>query len=319
MGTLSPLAPGGIVEEARHFTALGIRFWDQALNRPVNDGLVVEAWQENGDTPAARAVRTRGGVYAFHELAGQREIERIVFQETAAGSLPDSSERISYVITVEDRLGRYLPVVFGVRLPLDYRGIFLSGAAGSLPAGAGRAVLFSSPARRTPPGSSAVRADLWDAEADSPAAFAAVRITVAGAVWPGIADERGRVLVVFPTPLLQKLRLGSLPGGAEPDAPATWPVAVRVNYEPAALQDYFPLRGRRGVPSPWKDLPSLKGVLERQSPAPILERDANPQLRVAVLNRQLTHREPLVLKTEMDNPAEDASRLLVSAAGGSLP
>ncbi len=259
---MSAFADFRILETLRTFTPLGLRFWDAATEAPVDSGLAVTAWRPDAPYPPVVAVRTLSGVYALSGLPGLRPLE----QPPAAGSaavLP-----LDFVLTVEDRAGRFFPEVFGVTLPLPYRGIFLSTSADSFPA-AGRAYLFSAPTRPLPPTLAAVRAELLDVVTQQPAAYAAVEVEVAGAVHTGIADERGRVLVAFPYPVAERLRLGSPPGSGQGDVAAeTWSATVRVWWSPERLTRHP--ADLAGVPAPLRRLPGLKTILTEQDPAAVI-------------------------------------------------
>jgi len=67
------------------------------------------------------------------------------------------------------------------------------------------AFLFTAPPRPATSGLAAIRAHLWDLRADGPAAYARVRVTVGDRMRIGVADEQGRVLVLVPWPLLERL------------------------------------------------------------------------------------------------------------------
>jgi hypothetical protein len=87
-----------------------------------------------------------------------------------------------------------------------------------------------------PAGSAAVRADLWDPVARAPAAGAVLEVRPAGQpAARGVADDKGRVVVVlpYPPPALPFPALGSpLAGPAVPLVQQQWPVALRAAYAP---------------------------------------------------------------------------------------
>jgi hypothetical protein len=176
-----------------------------------------------------------------------------------------------------------------------------------------RAYLFSAPTRGTAPGISVVRADIWDRDNDRAAAFAAVQLSIhsqSGAeTWTGIADDQGRVQLQFPSPLLQSLSLGSPPGSSQ-GAPSsvTWPISVKVLYEPSQLR--FPLAGLPDEPWPWNVTPSLKSILDAQSPASIWQNESGPP--VGEWTGEITYGRPLVLRTSTNDPTAGSSFLMVS-------
>ena len=133
----------GIVPVPRIVTPLGIRFRDVALDQPISQGLVVlfKARQLE-DRPRAVAANP-SGVFGFHALPQLHDLEypRDPQVVTAAPSFP-------FVVMVADRVSRFLPVVFGVDLPL---GASLSPPAYDRdpdPAPVLDAYLFSAPTRR---------------------------------------------------------------------------------------------------------------------------------------------------------------------------
>ncbi len=287
--------PGLQLEAPRVFTPLGIQFWDLALDTPVTDGLSVAAQLKDSRHRPVPGFRTVSGVYAFQGLPGLHDVEYPAAETTASSSPPKT---LSFVITIADRLGRFLPMLFAIDLPLPYRGLFLSNETGS-PAGLeSRAYLFSAPTRPAGPGMALVRADLWDVDTRKPASFAALRVRVDGRVWTGITDDQGRALIMFPQPLVQPLGLGSPPGSGQGSVSSmTWPVKVEVQYGPEQLR--FPLATTPDVPWPWNRTPSLKSILDEQPPGLIWVNDAGPP--VAEWTGNLAYGEELVLRTAVLN------------------
>lgn len=254
--------PLGAVDRTRTFTPLGLRFWDAAFDRPITGRLVVRAWLTGGPFPPIGAIRSPGGVYSFHGLPCQTEAEFPGALEAPESAGPE----LDYTVVVDDPSGAFLPAVFTLTLPLGYRGEFLSTQAGSHPAGAGRAYLFSAPSRPVPTGAVVLRGDLEDADRGGPASWAVVRATVEGREVVGVAGGDGRVLLLGPMPEVERLSLGSPPGsGQGPVAAAAWSASLRVEYDPSALR--YPLAGAPQLPPSWPARPSLKSVLDEQEPA----------------------------------------------------
>jgi len=302
MGTTGP---GVFVEQRTIFTALGIQFWDQTMDQAVTDGLMVAAQLQNAEYSPLPAVRTCSGVYAFQGLRSLNEVEY------PAGDAPPASppKTLPFIITVLDSLNRFLPMIFTVELPLPYSGLFLSNDTVSPPGSGARAYVFSAPTRSAGTGIAVVRADLWDHEADRPAAFAALQVSVNGQVWIGIADDQGRAQIQFPSPLVQRLSLGSPPGiGQGPISGMSWPIQVQVSYQPGVLS--FPLKNAQDVVWPWNVAPSLKSILDSQKAAVIWQQQAGPP--VAAWTGTLFYGQELVLRTAATNPAETLSTLSIS-------
>lgn len=301
-----------VLERDRTFTPLGIRFWDAALDQPVAEPLSVHAWLRGTAHRPVRAVRSSGGVYAFHGLPGQAAAERPAADEEHPESVGVPRE---YAVAVDDPSGRYLPVAFGVTLPLGYRGEFLSGGVASPPQAspphaAGRAYLFPAAGRAVPPGLAAIRADFADAATGEPAPWVVLTATVGGETRTAIADQEGRALLLVPFPTPERLRQGSPPVDTRD---ATWPVTLSVQWQPGALRYLF--AERDGLNPAWAARPSLKSILDEQGAADTWTDEG--QEPVAEWTDTLVHGRELVLRTTLAG-GERASTVWISA-GASPP
>ena len=287
-------APVGVIvaevlpEPRRIVTPLGIRFRDVALNTPIRDGLVafVKARQlEEGPRPVAA---NASGVFGFHALPLLHG-----FEYPSDSGAPIAQPSFPFVVMAADRYGRFLPVVFGVELPLT--GLASPPAIDLDPDAAPLldAYMFSAPTRPVTTGFAAVRADLRDHDTDTPAAHALIRVTLANRTLLGTADDQGRVLVLLPYPLLEQLRLGSPPGsGQQPPYKQSWPVSIEVWYR----RDLPTPFGEAAVlPPPWTTLPGLRGILEGQDSALIWPTEAGPP--VTTWTGDLTYDHELVVRT----------------------
>lgn len=294
-----------ILESISTFTTLGIRFWDSATDIPVADNLIVTARRVDPGFRIVPAVRNASGIYVFHDLPGLRAVQY-------PSRRPERQQPLDFLITVEDRGNRFLPMIFGVQLPLPYRGIFPSGEMLSPPGGLARAYLFSAPHRMLPPTLAAVRADLHDIDQDRPAAHAVMQVEAGGRRYTGIADHNGRVLVAFPYPPADRLRTGSPPGsGQGPISEQSWPVHVRVRYGPDLLEPRFPEAGW-----PWTVTPSLKRILADQRPALIIAHESDaPRTE---WTRELRFGQQLELRTAQLDPAASAAEVWITR-GSSTP
>jgi hypothetical protein len=286
MAELRTVALSPPVEVLRFFTLLGIRFWDAHTEQPVQSQLSVMAQTANGAEPPTVAVRSKSNAYVFQHLPGMRRYEML-----ADDTLPSPPHTpASFVITVEDTEGVFLPAAFTVELPLPYRGEFLSDVAGA------RAYLFSQPSRPVPIGMTAIRADLFDADNGREAAFGVLRVTVQGTERIGIADERGRTLILLPWPTADRLSIGSPPGSQQgPVFDESWAAEVRVAYDDRKQR--FPLAQRPSAPDRLKTTPSLKSVLDEQ-PAALIH-SVSGDAGLAMLPDSSHYGAELVLKTSV--------------------
>lgn len=147
-------AESGIpLETISVFTALGIQFWDAALDIPVTDALDVAAQPQDTAYRPVSAFRTASGVYAFQGLPGLHSIEYPQADSNLFGSPPTA---LPFVLSVADTLHRFVPTLFAVHLPLGYAGLFLSNDSTSPPGVGARAYLFSAPTRPIGPGIAAI-------------------------------------------------------------------------------------------------------------------------------------------------------------------
>jgi hypothetical protein len=302
--TINPsTGPGIPLESLRVFTPLGIRFWDLALGRPIVDGLIVTLRLANSSSPVLTATLTASGVYAFFGLPGLRAAE----YPSGAGYGP--ARTFSYVVTVQDLLGSYLPAV--IVYTLDQ-----TGAPVNAQAGIQLAYLFSAPTRVAPPGMAAVSAYLIDQNAGAPAAWAMMSLQVGSdpETWIGVADDAGSALVLAPYPVAQSLLLGSPPGSGQTGVGAdSWPLKVEVAYSPNLLG--YPLAGAADLVWPWTDTPNIKDILKAQQPATIW---ADPATPVSQFQATLTLGQDLVLRSSQGSPGSLSSSLNISQ-GASPP
>jgi hypothetical protein len=288
---------------------LGVRFRDEVTGALVGDGLQVSAFPEGQPTARRASIVNRSGVHVLMDLPGLRDLEfggKDVPPQDAGdaawwASLPTHKP---FTVEVEDAMGRFLPCSFRAQLP--FPGLFQLDCPGvppaSLPPTGGPAVpLFSAPAR-APGGPLAVlRAELWDADAQVPAAWALVEATPeGGAPVRGVADEQGRLALFFQYPAPVDFPPGSfadasaLPAGP-PLLEQSWALHVRVFYA-------------RRTPVPAR--PDLCDTLSQPSSWAWTDTGSSVEL----LEPTLRYGQELVLRTQ-DAPR---SRLWITSTG-SLP
>jgi hypothetical protein len=223
-----------ISERFTRTALLGVRFWDRVSGRPVADGLeLIET------SSGAAATYGPHGVFAFHDLPG--------FSDSAYGAGDDSfwaspPKRAPFTFRLRDRERRFLPFTFDADVPA--RGLFTEdcGMAASPPDIVGVVPLFSAPSRVAPGALARVSADLWDAEAGKPAAWAVLEVSTGGTpAYRGVADEAGRVIVLFayPEPPLHAASPPP-PPGSRALSNQTWPLTLTVRYAPAAMSPPSP-------------------------------------------------------------------------------
>jgi hypothetical protein len=285
------IAEGLPWQQLRIVTPLGIRFRDIALEGPITTGLVVLVKPRDSYAPPIALTANPSGVFGFHGMPGLHDVEYPPFPEPA---LPSPPSALSFVVMVADRLARFLPAVFGIELPPPPVPSPPTFDIDPDPAPLLDAFLFTAPTRPVTCGLAAIRADLWDIETEQPAAHARVRVTVGDRSRPGVADERGRLLVLVPWPLLEQLRLGSPPGTAQPPPfEHAWPVSLEVWFRPGLPRPFEP---DAVLSEPWTYVPGLKGILEHPDRVFIWPAPAGPP--VLTWTGDITYDHELIVRTQ---------------------
>ena len=222
-----------VLETLSIVTPLAVRLRDEATLAFVSDGLSATVHPPGVPELAVSGTINRAGLFVFRNLPGLRRIEQ---GSGDAGFWAANPPQAGFVLEVGDAAGRFLPWSLGVKLPQrSVLGLGLTsppaspvtvqtgGETASLP-------LYSAPSRPAPEGLGVLRAELWDADADEPAAWALIearageqrRVT-------GMADAGGRVMLPLPYPKPPS-ELGSPLGGGGPVTRLSWPVAFTVRY-----------------------------------------------------------------------------------------
>jgi hypothetical protein len=258
-----------VLERITRTALLGVRPWDGATGRAVTEGLTLTELRHG-----VRAIPNRSSVFAFHDLPGLRASSFGAGDDAFWASPPAHAE---LTLELADELGRYLTFRFDAGAPA--RGVFREICPASPPELDVPGVpLFSAPSRIAPGGLAAVRAELWDSAVGGSAAWAVLEVTAGpGPTVRGVADERGRVLVLLPYPE-PPWQTGSPPPTAVALSEQTWTLGLAARYAPAAN------------PEP---TPDLCAVLS-QPPATLLAALSPP---VALTAATLTFGQPLTLRT----------------------
>jgi hypothetical protein len=214
-------------------TALfGVRFWDGVTGHAIADGLTLT------DVGSGRvATVSPSGVFVLHDLPGLSASADGAGDEAFWAAPPVQRE---LALELRDSRAQFGSFRFAADAP--HRGLFADACAGASPpdGAVGSVPLYSSATRTAPAGIAAVRADLWDAAADAPAAWAVLEVATSGGfAGRGLAGADGRCAVLFAYPEPDP-QLSSPPSGGGGLAQQTWTVSVTVHYEP----------GGPGLPAP---------------------------------------------------------------------
>jgi hypothetical protein len=254
-----------VLERRSYIAPLGIRFWDPVRDAQVGESLSVFAQRDYAGADRHPAVETQSGLYAFAEL-------------------PGASRPARFVVSVFDRLRRFVAAAFPVHLPLP-RGVYPQAATSPPGQGPRGVLLFSSASRVAAPGIAAVRGQLWDVRRNQPGAHAWVDVRVdGGAVWRGLSDRTGAFAVLFPYPRVRVPIGHSPPASAMPLSSQRWTVRVTVGYDPLA----------RVLPAAGGNVPLLRSILDQPAALVWPRRDRPPGAEIVA---DLAYGRELIVRT----------------------
>lgn len=254
-----------VLERLTIVAPLGLRFHDVVTDSFVGDGLNVSVYEANRPVRKVQAFANGSGVYIIHHAPGLREFENGNGDSDFWNGLPPGK---SFVVAVTDDARRFQPFQFAADLPT--RGLFnwVGPHSGSPPGTFPSIPLYSSPVRNVPAGMAVVRADLWDAGSDVPAAWAVLEAYTNNQLAArGIADEQGRIALIFPQPAPLPFAISS-PVGSPLSSPPTatgppltdqiWSISLRSMYGPIGPLPLLP-----GEHGPEPQLPDLRAMLSQ--------------------------------------------------------
>ncbi|HEX8127974.1 MAG TPA: hypothetical protein VF527_02655 [Pyrinomonadaceae bacterium] len=304
--------PVQILERLTLVAPLGLRFHDAATGERVGGGLTVTVYPANNSARRVEAFVNRSGTYVLHHAPGLREFEQGAGDDEFWQNLPPPQ---AFVVEVVDEERRFQPFRFEAELPAP-RGLFnwLSPLEPSPPADAARSIpLYSAPARPLGSGMAVVRADLWNAQANAPAAWAVVEARLDGQLHArGLSDGRGSIALIFPYPKPTDSPLSS-PLSSPPvnkNVPLleqTWELTLNAGYAPTDLS-------AAAKPAP---LPDLRAALDQlNAPPAVLWADLGAQVELAGVT--LKYGQELILKSQDSitvSPPAPQSVLFITPAG----
>jgi hypothetical protein len=303
--------PVEVLERQTLVAPLGLRFHDAATGERVGGGLAVTVYPANNGARRVEAFANRSGTYVVHHAPGLRAFEHGAGDEEFWSNLPPPQ---TFVVEVVDRERRFQPFMFEAELPAP-RGLFnwLSPVEASPPGGGGSIPLYSAPARALSSGMAVVRADLWNAQANAPAAWAVVEARMGGELHArGLSDERGSVALIFPYPKPTDSPLAS-PVSSPPvnkNVPLleqTWELTLNAGYAPPDDE-----AARKPAP-----LPDLRATLDQLNalPAKLWADFAGLEELAGVT---LKYGQELILKSQASitvSPPAPQSALFITPAG----
>ena len=219
------------------YAPFGVRFRDVATGQSISEGLELTEV-----TTGIKAVANRSDVFVATGFPGLRYVERppdgpepylVPHTELPpAPASPPSTRRFTFELL--DTLRRFVGFRFDVHLPALHQGLLglectVPGSPPWLPAS--EIPLYPAPARIAPAGMATLRAELAEAAGGAPAAHAVLEVfTTGGPRFRGIADETGRVVVIFPYPEPTAPAGPPPPGTTRALSNQTWNIKLAARY-----------------------------------------------------------------------------------------
>lgn len=272
---------------------LGLRFRDEATGDFVGDGLNVAVYEPGKPAGKTQAVANPSGIYVAHHVAGLMAVEHGLGDAQFWSNLPPKK---SFVVAVTDEARRFQPFQIDVQLP--ERGVlsWVSPFGPSPPDEAASIPLYSSAVRKVPAGMAVLRADLWDATNDVPAAWTVVEAYIdSQLIARGVADDQGRLALLFAQPAPRRFTAASPPTFSSPPGATglplteqTWSINLRAYYQRTDPPPLLP-----GEFAPERQLPDLRAILSQ----PEANLWADPERTMTLDTVSLSYGRELILKS----------------------
>jgi hypothetical protein len=288
-----------VLERTTHRTPLGLQVWDIATATHLIEGLEIQITSGTRAT-GTRAVANRSGVYCAFNIPGLRQ--QFEWNENDT----DAWKTQRYQIEVRDPAGRFLPFVFDADLPIRDLLTWLSSKTSPpqpfiVPSHQSSVIqripLFSSVSRPVPDTLAVVRAELREIDTNRPAAWSLLKVSMDTTVLGiGLADQKGRVAILFPYP---KRSSPALPPTPPAISAFRWDIELTAYYTP----------WQTAVP----DAPDLAYLVKQfDSPRKLIQ---SMELPTKALSAQvLEYRKPLTVRTEISATKKPSSFLFVNTA-----
>ena len=302
-----------VLDRLTSVAPLGLRFHDAPTGEVIGDGLNVSAYPFGQPSAVRPLFPNRRGVFVMHHAPSLRSVENGTGDDDYWKNLPPKKD---FVVEVRDDQGRFVPFQFVAALP--NRGVYEwhEPVIGSPLSMTKSIPLYSSATRTAPAGMAMVRADLWDparGTSGSEAASAVLELYDNDRfVARGLADQKGRVVVMFPYPAPKRFAPSSPPGSPLGSPPRAAGPALTDQAWTFRVRALYAIQSPPQIPST-DALPDLRAVLSQ--PEAIVwadEAQTDQLLEVAVQFSQ-----PLILRSRplsTSPPLKRGSMLFITPA-----
>ena len=289
-------------------TPLGVRFQDAATGEVIADGLTVSAYPINRPNARQSLFLNRRGVYVLRHAPGLRDVENGAGDSDYWNNLPPKKD---FVIEVRDGQSRFVPFQFAVGLPAEWN------QAVSSPPAIKSVPLYSAATRTLPAGMAVVRADLWDPTRGDDGEVAPSAVLELHnndqLVARGIADESGKIALLFPYPAPRSFAVASPPGSPLSSPPVATTPALTDQVWTFRVRAFYAAPLQSPQTSTENSLPDLNAVLDQPEAKLWADEARTEELQeVAVQFGQ-----PLILKSRppsMSPPTKGGSMLFITPA-----
>ncbi len=235
-----------IWEQTRRTAPLGLQVWDVATSAHRVNGLDIQVMTGARFAKRTRAFANRSGIYCALGIPGLSR-----FELNADDATNRDWPTRPYKIEVRDPAAHFLPFTFDANLPATglLEGIFSRTSPPQLfespltqdspPSPTLRQVpLFSSTSRPAPDSLAVVRAELRELGTDREAAWCLLTVSIDAVVKGiGLADQQGRVAVLFPYPERPRPALTSPPSA---NRDFHWNIQLTAYYTPRPINSAAP-------------------------------------------------------------------------------
>lgn len=289
-------------------TPLGVRFQDATTGEVIADGLTVSAYPVTRPNARQSLFLNRRGVFVLRHAPGLGDVENGAGDFDYWNNLPPKK---NFVIEVRDDQSRFVPFQFVVGLPAEWnQAVSPPPAIKSMP-------LYSAPTRIAPAGMAVVRADLWDPTRGDDGEVAASAVLELydndQMIARGIADESGKIAVLFPYPAPRSFAVASPPGSPLSSPPVATTPALTDQVWTFRVRAFYAAGQSPPQTSTENSLPDLDAVLA-QPEATLWADEARTEELTEVA---VQFGQPLILKSKppsMSPPTKGGSMLFITPA-----
>ena len=289
-----------VLERTTRRVPLGLQVWDIATATHLIEGLEIQV-TSGARATGTRAATNRSGVYYAFNVPRLQQFE---LNEDDIDAW--KTQRRPYKIEVRDPAGRFLPFVFDADLPIRDLMTWLTSRISPpqpfiVPSDQSSVIqqipLFSSVSRPVPDTLAVVRAELREIDTNRPAAWSLLKVSIDTTVLGiGLADQKGRVAILFP-----------YPKRSSPVLPSTPPATNAFRWDIELTAYYTPWQTAVPVPDAL-DLAYL--VKQFDSPRKLIQSMEFPTQALSV--QVLEYRKPLTVRTEISATEKPSSFLFVN-------